>query len=143
MSYNSYIGKFKDILRSGGFKITPERLSVYMEIISMSEHFDAEELFFRLRRKSKRISRATVYRTLSILQQKGLIRKVSLGKNYSHYEKSGGQIHHEHLICIKCGSVIEFVNEEMENIQDEVCQTYKFTPIKHSLQIFGICKECS
>ena len=136
------IEKFKDTLHTNGLKCTPERLSIFKEVYSSSEHFDADEIYFRMRNEKKRVSRATVYRTLDMLVENGFVSKVNVGTSQVHFENTLAQKHHEHLVCTQCGKIIEFNNNIIEQQQDKVCKEYGFMPTKHNLIIFGLCDEC-
>src|SRR3989338_2773439 len=111
--------KFREYLQSKGLKFTHERQSLL-----------------------KRVSKATIYRTLSLLVQCGLLREVIFGEKHSHYEHVHENEHHDHLVCSGCGKIIEFTDEELERLQDAVCLQYQFLPESHRLQIQGLCKEC-
>jgi len=87
-------------------------------------------------------SRSTVYRTVRLLQEFGAIREVIKLGNRTIYEFVAGKPHHEHLICVECGKIIEFYKEEIEELQDRVCEEYDFTPLNHRLEVFGLCSEC-
>ena len=89
-----------------------------------------------------KVSKATVYNTLQLLEECGLVAKYRFAENTSRYEKAFGRPHHHHLICLECGDIIEFVNERLERIQDEVCGEKSFTPQSYTLQIFGTCARC-
>jgi Fur family ferric uptake transcriptional regulator len=105
-------------------------------------HFEAEELLIDMRKNRKRVSKATIYRTLALLVKSGLLREVIFGEKHAHYEHVYGCNHHEHLVCIKCGKIIEFSDEEIEKFQDEVCVKNKFKPESHRFQITGYCEDC-
>lgn len=135
---------FRDYLKQSQLKYTPERKIILREIFSLHNHFEADELYFSLRQKgSKRISRATVYRTLPLLEKSGLIRKVFFIDKHTHYELAYGHMHHEHLICIKCGNVLEFYKKSLEDSLEEVSRENAFEPIGHKLEITGYCNKCS
>ncbi len=135
---------FRDYLEQNQLKYTPERKVILREIFSLHNHFEADELYFSLRQKGrKRISRATVYRTLPLLEKSGLIRKVVFIDKHTHYELAYGHMHHEHLICIKCGNVLEFYKKSLEDSLEEVARENAFEPIGHKLEITGYCKKCS
>jgi len=105
-------------------------------------HFDADQLFASLASKGLKASRATVYNTLDLLVDCGLISRYRFGENHSRYEKAFGKPRHDHLICLECGDIIEFVSEKLEKIQREVCDEKRFIHRNSSLQIFGICAKC-
>ena len=90
----------------------------------------------------KKISRATVYNTLDLLQECGLVSKYRFAEHSSRYEKAFGRPHHHHLICLECGDLIEFVNDRLNRIQEDVCAEKNFSPQSSSLQVFGTCAKC-
>ena len=134
--------EFRHCLKRRGLRITPERERVCIEVYTTSIHFDAEDLVHRLQASQKPVSRATVYRTLEILEECGLVKKIRQIDNRHHYEKTLGLEHHDHLFCDICGKVIEFRVDEIERLQDEVCLRYGFQPRRHVLHIYGFCREC-
>jgi Fur family transcriptional regulator, ferric uptake regulator len=136
------IHRFQQFLAGQGLKLTNERAALLREIFSTHYHFEADELLFKMKEKSVKISRATIYRTLELLVKSGMVRRVHLGEEHYHYEFVSGNSHHDHLICTTCGSVIEFNDPALEARQREVCERKKFTPTFHNLQILGICAEC-
>ena len=140
---NKEIERFALFLQQAGQKLTSERAALVREIFSTHYHFEADELLFKMKGKSVKISRATVYRTLELLVKSGMVRRVHLGEDHYHYEHVTGNSHHDHLICTTCGSVIEFHDPELEQRQREVCARKRFTPTFHNLQILGVCDSCT
>lgn len=134
--------KFWKYLRSKDLRFTPQRELILREVFSTHDHFQADDLFARLYIKDKRISRATVYRTLSLLAEGGFLREVISGERHGHYEHVLGHLHHDHLVCADCGRVIEFRNRKIEDLQRQVCKDHEFEPKTHRLEIEGLCKEC-
>lgn len=135
--------RFKDHLSSKGLRSTPERKLILEEIFSFHKHFDVEELFQRLRRKGRSVSRATIYRTLPLLIESGLVREALRSQDRIRYEHIFGREHHDHLFCIKCGRVIEFKEKGVEALQDAICKRYWFKSVEHRLGIRGYCKACN
>jgi len=110
----------------------------------MHSHFEADELYFRLRQKGdRRISRATVYRTLPLLEESGLIRRVVFIDKHTHYEHVYGHMHHEHLICLNCGKVIEFYKQSLEDTLEDIARENQFKSMAHKLEITGFCDQCA
>src|ERR687884_2215539 len=136
------IDKFQQFLFKQGLKLTRERAALLREIFSTHYHFEADELLFKMKEKSVKISRATVYRTLELLVKSGMVRRVHLGEDHYHYEHVRGDSHHDHLICTACGMVIEFHDDVLEQRQREICERKRFTPTFHNLQILGVCNDC-
>jgi Fur family ferric uptake transcriptional regulator len=126
----------------GRLRATPERFAILDEVLQTQGHFDAEGLYYRLISKGLKISKATVYNTLDLLQNAGLVSRYRFAENTSRYEKAFGRPRHHHLICLECGDIIEFVNEKLERIQEEVSSEKQFVPQSFSLQIFGTCAKC-
>jgi Fur family transcriptional regulator, ferric uptake regulator len=139
---DSAVGRFQDFLARHALKLTTEREALVREIFATHYHFEADELLFKMKQKSTKISRATVYRTLELLVKSGLVRRVHLGEDHYHYEHVSGNSHHDHLICTACGLVIEFHDEAIEQRQRDICERKKFTPTFHNLQILGLCDAC-
>ena len=129
-------------LKEKKLRPTRERFVLLEEIMHSSGHFDADELYSTLATKGLKASRATVYNTLDLLVECGIISRYRFGENHSRYEKSFGRPRHDHLICIECGDIIEFVSEKLDKIQREVCDEKKFKHQNSTLQIFGICYKC-
>ncbi|MCD6413544.1 MAG: transcriptional repressor [Elusimicrobia bacterium] len=133
---------FKEFLKGRGLKFTPERKAVLREVFSLHRHFDAETLYQELYRKKVRISRASVYRTLPLLVKSGLIAETLRCQGKTSYEHIYGHGHHDHMLCIGCGKVIEFRSEKIEKLQNEICRRHGFKPVEHRLGIKGYCREC-
>jgi Fur family ferric uptake transcriptional regulator len=105
-------------------------------------HFTAEALLASLRRHGGSASRATVYRAIDVLVEVGLLRRYDIAGGPLLYEPAFGRQHHEHLLCEGCGAMLEFVQEEIERLQDEICRAYRFRATSHTLQIRGLCERC-
>ena len=129
-------------LKERKLRNTPERIEILEEVMKSTGHFDADDLHGKLRAKGAKVSRATVYNTLDLLLECGLISKYRFGENHSRYEKAFGRPRHDHLICLSCGDIIEFVNEKLNKLQDEVCREKNFKVQNATLQIFGLCSKC-
>src|SRR3989339_1032456 len=108
---------FKEYLTSRKLKFTAERQAILDRVFENHKHFEADELLVDLRLNDMKISKATIYRTLALLVKCGLLREVIFGEKHAHYEHVYGHEHHEHLVCIKCGKIIEFSDERIEKYQ--------------------------
>jgi Fur family ferric uptake transcriptional regulator len=132
---------FAAYLARRGLSNTPERQLVLQQILDSGSHFQADELYLKLaRNKSRPVSRATVYRTLSLLTDCGLIRKVAFVDRHSHYEHVFG---HEHLICRKCGRIVEFQDRNLFEALNKVCKNKDFQRLSHKIEVVGLCGKCS
>ena len=129
-------------MKRRGFRATAERRAVLEHAFRHFGHFAVDSLMRSLRRHGSRISRATVYRTVTHLVEAGLLRRYDLGKGPAIYEPVFGRTHHEHLVCVYCGKMYEFVQQRIEELQDEVCRRHRFRALSHTLQIHGICRSC-
>lgn len=133
---------FVNYLRRDNLRATEQRYEVLDVILETEGHFSAEDLFVKIKNQGKKVSRATVYNTLELLFKLGIVSRHKVG-NVFVYERMFGRMHHDHLICVNCGTIIEFVSDEIERIQDEICKKYKFKPIRHTHQIYGLCAKCA
>ena len=136
--YDSY----KTMLSNEGLKFTPQRLEILEEIVLGEGHRECEEIYLSMKKKGKSISRATVYRTIDLLVKNNLVRKLELGDGRARYESKLNSSHHDHLICIDCGDIVEFVDDEIESKQEEIALNNGFVLKKHIHQLFGLCKKC-
>ncbi len=134
---NKAQNKFRDYLSKRELKFTPERKMILKTILSLHTHFDVDELYQELTQEKADISRATIYRTLPLLLNSGIIKQTLLCQDKSKYEYVFGHRHHDHMLCITCGQVIEFRDEQIEKRQAEVCKKYGFQPVEHRLGIRG------
>ena len=134
---------FKRSLERGGLKYTAERREILRAVLSTHEHFDADGLFLEMRKMGAKASKATIYRSLALLCEGGILREVFHGPHGAYYEHVYGHEHHEHMLCLNCGKVIGFVSPQLETLQDEACATHDFHSVHHHLQIFGYCRDCT
>lgn len=142
MTKNTAIKKFIKYLKFEHLKCTPQRLAVLEEMMNSKDHRECEQVYNSLKARNISVSRATVYRTMDILVKFNFVRKLELGEGKARYEYKAGLGHHDHLICIECGDIIEFMNEEIERLQEVVCEHFNFKLVRHIHQLFGICSKC-
>src|SRR5574341_1896916 len=133
---------FRMQLKEKGLKPTPERVLILKEALKMPHHFNADDLAIKVRMRDQNVSRATVYRTLPLLIEFGILREVVFSDKHHNYECMLGREHHEHLICIKCRKIIEFSDERMEIPLEEACKKYQFQAVAHKTEVTGYCREC-
>lgn len=133
---------FRNYIKENGLKFTPERKAILEEVFETHEHFDAESLYRKLKNKDKDISIATIYRTLPLLIESGLVSEAMRCGDRIYYEHTFGHKPHAHMVCIKCGKIIEFQDDRIEKIKREICEKYDFKPEEFRFGIKGICKDC-
>ncbi len=133
---------FRNYLNKKGLKFTHERELIIEEVFARHEHFDVESLFQRLYQKKEHISRATIYRTLPLLIDSMLVSEAMRCQDRIYYEHTYGHKHHDHMVCIKCGKIIEFSDDRIEKLKEEICKKYGFKPLEHRFGIKGYCKDC-
>ena len=133
---------FEDFLETKGLKSTQQRDLVVREALGSLGHFNADELWIKVQKKNKRVSKATIYRTLQLLTQSRLIEPRDFEQGKLYYEQMVNHRHHDHLICLECGKITEFENAEIERLQEEIAKQYHFTITSHSHKMYGICSGC-
>ena len=125
-----------EALKKEGLRFTEQRKFIWDEITSSDDHREAEDIFLSLRKKNINVSRATVYRTIDVLVKNNLVRKLDIGDAPSKYENKIDSHHHDHMICLETGDIIEFYNEELENLQDEIAKKHGYKVVRHVHQLF-------
>ncbi len=133
--------KFKKYLKEKGLRYTRQRENVLRKILETKGHFEIEDIVLDFKKQNLDVSRSTVYRTLNILKELRIVNEVIKYKNKTLYEVALKE-HHDHLVCEKCGKIIEFHSEEIEELQNKICKDYNFKPTFHRLEIYGICEDC-
>lgn len=129
-------------LKDAGLKITLPRLKV-LQILEQSRdhHLSAEGVYKALLESGEDVGLATVYRVLTQFEAAGLVSRHNFEGGYSVFELSQGE-HHDHLVCVKCGLVVEFVDEVIEQRQKAIAEQAHFKMTDHALNIYGICPKC-
>ena len=135
-------GQFVEKVQKKGLRATSERSLVFRESLRIKDHFSADDLADRVRQQDKTVSRATVYRTIPLLVEFGVLREVLFGDKHHNYECMVGRKHHEHLVCLRCSKIIEFTDERLETPLEEVCKRFGFKPVAHKTEVTGYCGKC-
>ena len=138
---------FEKFLETRSLRLTRQRAEILRAMYATHKHISADDLYDLLRKHDQqgklKISRATVYRTLSLLSEGGFIQALDLGTEQGTlYEHVLGHDHHDHLICLSCGRIIEFMDRDLERIQDDAVARLGFKPTWHRLNVYGTCKAC-
>jgi Fur family transcriptional regulator, ferric uptake regulator len=130
-------------LKSRGLRQSSQRDRVAETFLSQKGHVSAEELLAKVRIKDQRVGLATIYRTLKLLTECGLAVERKFNRQVSTFEPSRLGQHHDHLVCLGCGKIMEFENKNIETLQEEVAREHAFFIAHHVLDLYGYCLECS
>ncbi|MBI3291380.1 MAG: transcriptional repressor [Elusimicrobia bacterium] len=133
---------FAAALHAQGWRLTAERQAILDVLVEAKHHLSIEELFDHATRKHPRLGRATMFRTLKVLREAGLVSRIAVPNNGYRYEAHYERPHHDHLICVACGRIVEVQWPEVEKVQEQTCRVYRFTPLWHRHEIFGRCQSC-
>ena len=143
MGYDELLAEFRTILKSNKLKFTSQREAILQTLYHHPQHFTSENLYLLVKKNYPKlnIGIATVYRTLSLLEENGLVSSISLGVQGKKFEIAN-KPHHDHLICEGCGKIVEFENAKIEALQEEIAKENGFVLTNHLMQLYGICKTC-
>ena len=133
---------FREYLRDHSLPVTQQREAVAAAILFAREHLSVGDIEHAVRTKGVVVGKATVYRTVELLKDAGVVQEHDFGEGFKRYEPRAGQGHHEHLICTRCGRVVEFSNERMERMNTLIAEEHGFRPHHHRLEIYGVCRDC-
>ncbi len=136
------LDNFRLWIKEQGLKATAQRDDIAQVFFSTTRHISVEELYNEVRRVNSRVGYATVYRTLKLLKECGLAEERHFADGQARFENIEDQHHHDHLICERCGRIVEFVQPRIEELQEELAQKYGFVATTHKMEIYGICQEC-
>ena len=131
-----------EYLSGQGLKSTRQRDVVLNAFVSAGRHLSAEELYLLVKKSNPGIGYATVYRTLKLLAEAGLADERRFEDGFTRYEYNASDGHHDHLICTRCGKIIEFENERIEQLQQDVARKNRFKVQSHKLELYGLCSDC-
>ena len=143
IEYDALLDEFKNLLKKNGEKFTIQREVIIETLYNSDEHLTPEALHQLIQKQHPDLKTgiATVYRTLSRLEESDMVTSLSFGAQGKKYEL-GAKDHHDHMICTECGDIMEFVDDEIEKRQELIAKEFGFKINDHSMQIYGICKNC-
>ena len=127
-----------EVLRKEGLRYTSQRQAVWDEIKKSEEHRDAEDIYLELKSNNHNVSRATVYRTIDVLVKNQMVRKMDLGDGRNLFEPRIDDEHHDHMICLDTGKIIEFFDEELEDLQDKIAEKHGYKVVRHVHQLLSL-----
>ena len=134
--------KFMEFIAAKGLRLTTQRRAIIDTVFNTEEHFTAEQLLDWSRRRDKSVSRSTVYRTLPLLTESGLVREVDFGKDYKFYDPNyANHPNHNHIVCQDCERIVEFESEKIERLEAEITHNLGFRLKSQRIQITANCEE--
>jgi Fur family ferric uptake transcriptional regulator len=134
--------RFRRYLREHHQPVTRQRDLVAQVVLESEDHPSVDAILRRLKERGEAVGTATVYRTLEVLVESGLVRAHDFGEGFKRYEPMPAQTYHEHLICERCGAVVEFQNERLERMLPVLADEHGFQHSRHRVEIYGVCREC-
>jgi len=138
----SVLQTFQEYLGRRGLKLTRQREEILRTLMTAQRHLGIEELYVTLKKQDPTIGRATIFRTIHLLKECGLVAEVGSADGRARFELKADRPHHDHMICIECGRIIEFQSPMMERFQDGAIRRHGFIALWHRHEIFGRCRNC-
>lgn len=133
---------FSQYLKKNGMLYSKQREQILDVFLKTEKHLTVNDLYDLVRKENPKIGLATVHRTMKAISEAGLARTVGFGDNLKRFEHKYKHQQHDHLICTKCGRIIETFNPKIEQMLKSIAQKHKFTLLDHKIRLFGICKAC-
>ena len=133
---------FRKYLKDKGMLPSTQREHILDIFLATETHPTISDLYELVKQKHPRIGLATVYRAMRVICDAGLARETDFGEGIKRFEHKYRHQHHDHLVCLKCGGVIEVFSPEIENLQETLAAQHSFIPVRHEMQIFGTCSKC-
>jgi Fur family transcriptional regulator, ferric uptake regulator len=134
---------FRRWISGEGLNATKQREEILKIFLNSQGHKNLAQIYAQVIKVRPKIGYTTVYRTLKLLTRSGLAVQRKFGDGETRYEPTSGRSHHDHLICLRCGKIIEFENEVMETLQNGIAQRYRFKISHHRMELYGQCADCS
>ena len=133
---------FKTLTSSGGLKATKQREEILHIFLNSPGHQNIAQIYAQVAKVDPKIGYTTVYRTLKLLTRLGLATQRKVADGETRYERTSEGSHHDHLICLDCGKIIEFEDQTLETLQNRIAQRYQFKPFHHRMELYGLCAHC-
>lgn len=134
--------QLSEYLAGQGLRSTSQRDAIFKIFVEAGRHMSAEELYARVKKEHPGIGYATVYRTLKLLSEAGLAKENRFENGFTRFEYNNAGEHHDHLVCTRCGMIIEFENQRIEALQQDVARKNGFKVHNHKLELYGVCATC-
>lgn len=143
ITYPLLLDKFKTLLKTNALKFTKQRELILKFLYDNDDHYTPEDIYMLVKKENPdiNIGIATVYRTLTLLEDSEIASSISFGAQGKKYEL-GLKKHHDHLICTSCGDIIEFFDETIEEQQEKIAAKFNFKMTGHTMKIVGLCEKC-
>ncbi|RKX23767.1 MAG: transcriptional repressor [Candidatus Zixiibacteriota bacterium] len=132
-----------DFMRRKGLKTTKQRNVIIKTFLNSHSHCSTEDLYLKLRKKHPKIGYATVHRTLKLLVECGIAIEQNFRDGQTRFEPVREDSHHDHLVCVECGLIIEFSEPQIEQLQQEIAASYQFVIRNHRHELYGLCSRCA
>ena len=139
---DALVERFARYLRDRRLPVTRQRMEVAQAVTRVADHPSADRIQRDLAERKIRVATATVYRTLELLVQSGLVREHDFGEGFRRFESVSEQDRHEHLICQRCGKVVEFSNDRLERMLELIADELDFLHRRHRIEVYGLCPDC-
>ncbi len=137
------LAAFRRILKERGLKSTSQRDDIARIFFETKRHMSVDDLYREVRKINPRVGYATVYRTLKLLQECELAEEQRFADGQTRYENiNSGEAHHDHILCDRCAKIVEFADDQLERLQEEIAQKLGFVLARHRLELYGICRQC-
>ncbi|MGB0715400.1 MAG: Fur family transcriptional regulator [Phycisphaerae bacterium] len=134
---------FRTYLKQNGIKLTNARRAILEVTLEINKHFEAEEVLYALKERGLNVGKATVYRTLPLLVDCGILKQVRFDVKQAHYERIFGEEPHDHFVCLRCRRIIEFSSDELISAGEKIGRKRGFIVTGHRIQLTGICANCA
>ncbi|WP_086234416.1 Fur family transcriptional regulator [Campylobacter devanensis] len=144
IEYDALLERFKRVLRDNGLKYTKQREVLLQTLYNNSEHFTPEQLYLYIKERHPglNVGIATVYRSLNLLEESGMVTSISFGVQGKKFELAN-KPHHDHMICRQCGVIVEFEDQIIEKRQLAIAKEHGFKLTGHIMQLYGVCSKCN